>query len=172
MTRYFSKQLGVKEAPVHQVEVNKVKPGRYSILFNGKKREIDVLRLANGSLSLLFENRSLLAEFDERHDGLQVLINGQATKVEALTESQLRQRALSGGFVADGVQTITAPMPGKIVKILVKPGEAVKEGQGLVVVEAMKMENELKSPKDGVVTEIFAREGLAVENGAKLLVVE
>jgi biotin carboxyl carrier protein len=63
-------------------------------------------------------------------------------------------------------------MPGKVVKVLVKVGDEVKEGQGLVVVEAMKMENELKSPKAGKVVEVLAKEGATVENNAKLVVVE
>jgi biotin carboxyl carrier protein len=172
MTRYHAKQLGIKDAPVHDLEVKKLENGRYLVQLDGKKSEIDALFLPNGSISLLLGQRSVLAQFDERHDGLQVLINGQATKVETLTETQLRQRAISAGFTAEGIQTVCAPMPGKVVKILVKSGDVVKEGQGLVVVEAMKMENELKSPKDGTVKEIFAKEGVAVENGAKLLIVE
>ena len=63
-------------------------------------------------------------------------------------------------------------MPGKVVKVLVAAGDTVQQGQGLIVVEAMKMENELKSPKDGVVSELAVTEGQAVESGAKLLVVE
>ena len=62
-------------------------------------------------------------------------------------------------------------MPGRVVRVLIKPGEKVEEGQGLVVVEAMKMENELKSPKAGVVSELHAQEGQPVEAGAKLAVV-
>ena len=62
-------------------------------------------------------------------------------------------------------------MPGKVVRVLVKQGDQVQEGQGLIVVEAMKMENELKSPKAGVVSELHAQEGQAVEAGAKLAVV-
>ena len=63
-------------------------------------------------------------------------------------------------------------MPGKVVKILVAVGDEVAQGQGLVVVEAMKMENELKSPKAGTVVEVLAKEGAAVESGAKLIVVD
>ena len=83
-----------------------------------------------------------------------------------------RRRAAAGGFSAEGRQVICAPMPGKIVKVLVKAGDEVQEGQGLVVVEAMKMENELKSPKAGKVVELTAKEGTTVENNAKLVVVE
>jgi biotin carboxyl carrier protein len=68
--------------------------------------------------------------------------------------------------------TACGAWPGKIVKVLVALGDDVQEGQGLVVVEAMKMENELKSPKAGKVVELFAKEGATVENNAKLVVVE
>jgi biotin carboxyl carrier protein len=87
-------------------------------------------------------------------------------------ERRLRLRAAQGGFSAEGRQLISAPMPGKVVKVLVKVGDEVKEGQGLVVIEAMKMENELKSPKAGKVVELPAKEGTAVEINAKLVVVE
>jgi biotin carboxyl carrier protein len=63
-------------------------------------------------------------------------------------------------------------MPGKIVRVLVKAGQAVKAGEGLIVIEAMKMENELRSARAGTVKEISVREGTAVEGGAQLCVVE
>lgn len=72
----------------------------------------------------------------------------------------------------EGRQSIVAPIPGRVVRVLVMPGDRVSAGQGVVVVEAMKMENELRSPKDGVVREVKAREGTAVEAGAVLAVIE
>jgi biotin carboxyl carrier protein len=73
---------------------------------------------------------------------------------------------------AEGAQQVVAPMPGKVVKLLVKVGDEVKARQGLIVVEAMKMENELRSPKDGRVTDIAVSEGTSVEAGRLLVVVE
>nr|WP_305034252.1 DUF2118 domain-containing protein [Myxococcus sp. CA005] len=93
-------------------------------------------------------------------------------RIDVADERRLRLRAANAAFSVEGKQLVTAPMPGKVVKVLVKVGDEVKEGQGLVVVEAMKMENELKSPKAGKVTELFAKEGTAVENNAKLVMVE
>jgi biotin carboxyl carrier protein len=84
-------------------------------------------------------------------------------------------RAVRGAGVPDtagGTRKILAPMPGRIVKVLVKPGDAVTARQGLVVVEAMKMENELRSPRDGRVTEVLVAEGATVEAGRVLVVVE
>ena len=71
-----------------------------------------------------------------------------------------------------GPAKVVAPMPGKVVKVLVKPGDAVAARQGVVVVEAMKMENELRSPKAGTVVEVRATEGTSVEAGATLVVIE
>jgi biotin carboxyl carrier protein len=71
-----------------------------------------------------------------------------------------------------GPQRITAPMPGKIVRVLVKPGDAVRARQPLVVVEAMKMENELRAARDGVVRDVEAREGQSVDAGVLLVLVQ
>lgn len=69
----------------------------------------------------------------------------------------------------DGPQRIAAPMPGKVVRILVRPGDVVGARQPLIVVEAMKMENELRAGHDGTVAEIFVTEGASVEAGARLM---
>ena len=111
-------------------------------------------------------------EFDEVGDEVLVQVGGQAARIDVADERRLRLRAGKAGFSVEGKQLIAAPMPGKVLKVLVKLGDEVKEGQGLVVVEAMKMENELKSPKAGKVVELPAREGTAVEINAKLVVVE
>ena len=103
---------------------------------------------------------------------MNVLVGETVHPLEILDERKLRLRRAAGKFTLEGPQRIDAPMPGKITRVLVKVGDEVQEGQGLVVVEAMKMENELKSPKAGKVVELLAKEGTAVENNAKLVVVE
>lgn len=70
---------------------------------------------------------------------------------------------------AAGPQQVRAPMPGKVVKLLCRPGDRVRAGQGLLIIEAMKMENELRAPVDGVVAEVRAVEGQSVEGGAVLV---
>jgi biotin carboxyl carrier protein len=76
-----------------------------------------------------------------------------------------------GGHAASGPQRVVAPMPGKIVRVLVKPGDPVRARQGLVVIEAMKMENELRAARDGTVTEVQAREAMSVDAGTVLVVI-
>ena len=84
----------------------------------------------------------------------------------------LRLRAGSAGFSVEGKQTIAAPMPGKVVKVLVKLGDEVKEGQGLVVVEAMKMENILRAGKSGTVKSVEASPGESLAVDAVILELE
>jgi biotin carboxyl carrier protein len=81
-------------------------------------------------------------------------------------------RRRDGGPAGSGPQRVTAPMPGKVVRLLVEPGATVVPKQGLVVVEAMKMENELKAARAGRVKTVAVAEGQSVESGALLLVVE
>jgi biotin carboxyl carrier protein len=73
-----------------------------------------------------------------------------------------------GAMEAEGRQPVTAPMPGKVVRLLVKEGDAVEVGQGLIVVEAMKMQNEVRSPKSGKVERLVAKENQAVNAGEVL----
>jgi biotin carboxyl carrier protein len=133
---------------------------------------VDAVHLAGRAMSLLVDGRSVRCEVEPAKDGrLAVLVGDEVHALEILDERRLRLRRASGKFTVEGPQRVDAPMPGKVVRVLVKQGDRVKEGQGLLVVEAMKMENELKSPKAGVVAELHAQEGQPVEAGAKLAVV-
>ncbi|MDQ3262956.1 MAG: biotin/lipoyl-binding protein [Myxococcota bacterium] len=168
--RYFTKLRGQKE-PV-PVDIQPLAGGRYRLTLEGKTHEIDALTLEHGAVSLLIDDRSYHVEFEEQGDEVLVQVGKQLTRIDVADERKLRLRAGQAGFQVEGKQTLLAPMPGKVVKVLVKQGDEVTEGQGLVVVEAMKMENELKSPKAGKITELFAKEGSTVEINAKLLTVE
>jgi biotin carboxyl carrier protein len=100
----------------------------------------------------------------------EMLVAGRAVRVEIFDPRDRAQgvvRAIGGGS-----QQVTAPMPGKIVRVLAAAGDSVEEGQDLLVVEAMKMQNSLKSPKAGRVAELRAREGATVAAGEVLAVVE
>ena len=168
--RYHAKLPGQKaHAPV---DVQPLGGGRYAVTFNGKAHEVDALALEHGALSLLVGGESFNAEFEPGAETLAVLLRGHVTKLDIVNDRQLRMRAASAAFTAEGKQVISAPMPGKVVKLLARVGDEVQAGQGLVVVEAMKMENELKAPRAGRVTEIHVQEGQAVENNAKLVAVE
>jgi biotin carboxyl carrier protein len=168
--RYFAKLQGQKEAV--PVDIEPAGENRFKLTHGGKSFIVDALTLDHGAVSMLVDGTSYSVEFDEQGDEVQVTVRGQMTRIDVADERRLRLRAATAGFSVEGKQLISAPMPGKVVKVLVKVGDEVKEGQGLVVIEAMKMENELKSPKAGKVVELPAKEGTAVEINAKLVVVE
>jgi biotin carboxyl carrier protein len=139
---------------------------------NPRVLDVDAVHLPGHAVSLIVDGRSVRCEVEAGKDGhLAVLVGDEVHELDVLDERRLRLRRASGKFSLAGPQRVDSPMPGKVVRVLVKQGEQVQEGQGLIVVEAMKMENELKSPKAGVVAELHAQEGQAVEAGAKLAVV-
>ena len=134
--------------------------------------EVDAVHLAGEAMSLLVDGRSVRCEVEPGKDGrVAVLVGGAVHELSILDEQKLRLRRASGKFTLEGPQRLDSPMHGKVVRVLARQGDQVVEGQPLVVVEAMKMENELRSPKAGVVAELHAQEGQAVEAGAKLAVV-
>jgi biotin carboxyl carrier protein len=89
-----------------------------------------------------------------------------------LSDPKRLRAGQSAGHQADGTARIVAPMPGKVVRVLVEQGATVEAGQGLVVVEAMKMQNEMKSPRAGIVTELPVAAGATVNTGDVLAVIE
>jgi biotin carboxyl carrier protein len=130
-----------------------------------------------GIWSLLFGDgpcrRSYEVTFSE-NAGLTVHVNGTPVAVD-LPAAGFRRRKTAGRDVADatnGPVAIAAPMPGRVVKVLVSAGDAVAARQGLIVIEAMKMENELRAPRAGTVQEVRAAQGAAVEAGAVVVVIE
>ncbi len=154
------------------VQVEPLGPGVYRVRIGETVHTVDAYRHDYGTLSLLVDGTSYSATLDERGARVHVHLDGSVFPIEILDERKLRLRRAAGRFTVEGKQTVTAPMPGKVVKVLAGVGAEVKEGQGLLVIEAMKMENELKSPKDGKVVELHVKEGQTVEGNAKLCVVE
>jgi len=144
----------------------------YRVVIGERELDLDAVHLQGFALSLIAGTGSYRCDIDPGKNGqIRVLVGETVYPLEILDERKLRMRRAGGKFTLEGPQRIDAPMPGKVTRVLVKAGDQVEEGQGLVVVEAMKMENELKSPKAGKVTELHAVEGEAVESGAKLAVV-
>jgi biotin carboxyl carrier protein len=160
------------EGEEHEIEISPQGSG-YRVSIGDRVMEVDAVHLNASALSLIVATRSVRCDIEPRGEGrVAVRVGETVYPMEILDERRRRMRRASGKFTLEGPQRIDAPMPGKVVRVLVKVGDEVQEGQGLVVVEAMKMENELKSPKAGKVKELHAQEGAAVEAGARLVVVE
>jgi biotin carboxyl carrier protein len=123
---------------------------------------------------LLADGRShaLLAYAGAQRGRWEVMIGAERLSLEAIDERTRAIREMTGGAEVAAVKAVTAPMPGLVLRIEVEEGQQVKAGQGVVVVEAMKMENELKAPADGVVARVSVQPGQTVEKGAILIVLE
>jgi biotin carboxyl carrier protein len=153
------------------------KDGFYRVVIDGAERMVDAAAVDGSTFSLI----CLDAGRSSQEVGLSptalpgeiaVHMPSGVASVRVVTGAAGRFGRGAGAAQAAGTQQVLAPMPGKIVKILVKAGDQVKARQGLVVVEAMKMENELRSPKDGRVSDVLVAEGASVEAGRLLVVVE
>lgn len=133
-------------------------------------REASILEAEPGVYSVLLDGRSFEARIERTEQGWAVTIGGRRFEIEVVDPRRLSRRAR--GLGQEGRQRLTAPMPGRIVRLLVAQGDAVEAGQGIAVIEAMKMQNELKAPKAGRVAALWAREGATVAAGEVLAEVE
>ena len=168
-----------------QIEVNgrlravSVEPdeGAFRVVIDGTERRIDAAAVDASTFSLicLSDGRRTSHEVGLSETGLpgEIAVHMPAGVASARVVTGASRFGRGAALAqAAGVQQVLAPMPGKVVKVLVAVGDEVKARQGLVVVEAMKMENELRSPKDGRVTQVLVAEGVSVEAGRPLVVVE
>ncbi len=128
----------------------------------------DVVETAPNTFSILLSGRSHEVYVTPSSGAeLQLQTGGFEFNAEVIDPRSWRGRR-HGGAEAEGRQQIVAPMPGKVVRLLVKAGDRVEAGQGLFVVEAMKMQNEIRSPKSGTVERVLVAEGQAVNSGEVL----
>jgi biotin carboxyl carrier protein len=149
-------------------------PHHFRVTVDGIVRLVDAVRINEHQLSLILSDGDGASHQvginDTQTPGEQTVTLPEATLTVLVNGRRSRRAADSAG--AAGEQRITAPMPGKVLRILVRPGDDVALRQPLVVVEAMKMENELMSPKAGRVKEVAVTEGQSVEAGRLLVIVE
>lgn len=140
---------------------------------DGQEFKVDYEQLSEGGiLSLLLNNRSLEAIVEEREEAWEVLIHGELYTVTVQDERAYRL-AKERGITTDdaGEAIVKSPMPGLIIAIPVVVGQSVKKGDKVVILESMKMENELRSPKDGTIANIYIEPGVSVEKNQILLAI-
>lgn len=152
-------------------EIDIDQEGQISV--NDKTYDVDVEFLSDtGVLSLLLDNHSIEAIVEERDDGWEVLIEGEIYTVFVQDERAFRLAKERGtSFDVSGDAIVKSPMPGLIIDVLVEIGQNVEKGEKVVVLESMKMENELRSPRDGTVTHINVDPGAGVEKGQALVTI-
>lgn len=137
---------------------------------DGGEREASVVEAEPGIYSILLDGKSYEARVVTGADGYYVDLAGHRSVVQVRDPRELSAKGKHG--IGEGRMTVSAPMPGKVVRVLVSEGDSVTPGDGLVVVEAMKMQNELKAQKAGVVVQVKAVVGAAVGYGDALVSIE
>jgi biotin carboxyl carrier protein len=146
--------------------------GAAQLSFGGATREAQVSEPEPGMFTVIINDRVYRCALEESPGGaVEVIVNGKRIPVAARDKKHLRGQT-GAGAGASGQVKLSAPMPGKIVRVLLSAGDEVAARQGVLVVEAMKMQNEVQSPKAGKIAEIKVSEGQTVNAGEVLAIIE
>jgi len=159
--------IGEKEFLVEVID-------EHHVSVDGKTYEVDFVSVSGQPVySMIADGKSHEAYVREGDEEWQVLLRGRLYPVKVEDEREKRLRAAAGGGVAEtGEFHLKAPMPGLVVAIPVTEGQEIKKGQVLLILESMKMQNELKAPRDGVINRIKVKPGESVEQKQALLSVQ
>jgi biotin carboxyl carrier protein len=152
-----------------RLELNRV-DGRWQTRLDGRDLEMDAILARRDVLSIIIEGKAYEIKRERTATDMHLWVGSRRYAVQLRDPRSLRSRASTDD--GKGPRKLVAPMPGKVVRLLVRENAEVSAGQGVLVVEAMKMQNEIKSPKKGVVRKIVAAEGANVNAGDVLAVVE
>ena len=145
--------------------------GAAQLSFGGATREAQVSEPEPGMFTIIINDHVYRCALEESPGGaVDVIVNGERIPVAARDKKHLRGQA--GATAASGQVKLSAPMPGKIVRVLLSAGDEVAARQGVMVVEAMKMQNEVQAPKAGRIVEIKIAEGQTVNAGEVLAIIE
>ncbi|MGB1288148.1 MAG: biotin/lipoyl-containing protein [Aggregatilineales bacterium] len=142
-----------------------------TLLVDGEIHEVDFLSLGQSLFSIITDNHSLQAVIEEDAGMVDVQLGGRVYETRVLDERAMLMATRRGGLTT-GSGELPSPMPGLIVKVNVEVGQAVEVGQTVVILESMKMQNELKAQIDGTVTEVHCANGDTVDKNDVLLVIE
>ncbi len=161
----------IVDGKTHHVEVTRGEK-LWSCRVDGQEMEVDAALTARDVLSVLIGGKAYEIKRERSLQGdVHMVIGSARYAVDVQDPRSLKTRRAVAGSDS-GPQKIKAAMPGKIVRILVAEKEGVKAGQGVIVMEAMKMQNEMKSPKDGRVQKILTAEGSTVNAGDTLAIID
>ena len=153
----------------YRLDLNRVE-GSWSCRLDGRDLKVDAVLARSDVLSLRIGNMAYEIKSERVANDLHLWVGSARFAVEVRDPRSLRGRTRAGDD--HGPRKIVAQMPGKVVRLLVHEGDEVEPGAGVAVVEAMKMQNEIKSPKKGIIQKILVSEGAAVNAGDVLVIVE
>jgi len=155
-----------------EITIKPLDDHRFEVTIDDVTRTVDARSCEVDSISLLIDNRSYDLSFSFEDDRVELNFWNQYFDVEILDERKMRMRRVRSEMEMSGPEIIASSMPGKVVKVLVEPGKAVEGGDGIIIIEAMKMENEIRCKKPGVVKTVNVGPGDTVETNAVLAEIE
>jgi pyruvate carboxylase subunit B len=141
-----------------------------SVLVNGARHDVDFLNLGGSLYSVIQDTRSKELAIEGNQADIEVLMEGKLYEVKVLDQRALLMAQRKGGLMA-GSGEVHSPMPGLIVEVMVNVGDMVEQGATVVILESMKMQNELKAPRDGRIQTISCQAGQTVEKGTLLVII-
>jgi biotin carboxyl carrier protein len=153
----------------YRLELNRA-DGAWSCQLDGRAIDVDAVLARPDVLSLRIGNKAYEVKCERVAGDLHLWVGSERFAAEVRDPRSLHSRARAADD--QGPKKLTAPMPGKVVRVLVREGDEVNPGSGVAVVEAMKMQNEIKSPKKGTIQKVLVSEGAAVNAGDVLAIVE
>jgi biotin carboxyl carrier protein len=168
--KYEVKLSSSSEGKTHVIELER-DGAAWRVTLDGRPVAVDAAEIAPNTLSILLDGQSFEINMTPSPDGKLKLQTGSREFTAEVADPRAWSGRRHGSVEAEGRQQIVAPMPGKVVRLLVREGDRVEASQGLLVVEAMKMQNEIRSPKSGTVERVLTKEGQPVNAGDVLCVV-
>jgi biotin carboxyl carrier protein len=165
--------LATHQGKTVRIKVLEESPGIFRVTLGDRDYRVDCLEPQPNLFSLLIDGRSFEVDVDveDASDRYAVVIQGDHFDIEMMEEKK-KKLAMKLTRGASGRQNLKSPMAGNVRQVLAQPGDRVAPGQVLLILEAMKMENEIKSPIEGIVSSMTARSGTAVAAGDPLCIVE
>jgi len=154
-----------------QIPANVVGEIPWVVRLDDRQIEVSCVRLGANALSLIVNGESFDVQCERSGESLRVFVHGAAYECTVRDPRSLRGRKRAG-LAESGEQKLAASMPGKVVRIIANVGDQITAGQGILVIEAMKMQNEVRSPKDGQLKKLLVRQGANVVAGEVLAIIE
>ncbi len=156
----------------YTIDVQELGEDKYKIMIDDEEHLIDGRQLTGHMYSLLVENQSFTVDVAEKDDEYTVVYKGKSFRVHVLDERKARRGGSEAGLGGAEEKDVRSMMPGKVVELLVNEGDQVVKDQSVIVIEAMKMENEIRAAVAGTVKAISVEAGQAVESGQLLIELE
>jgi len=159
------------DGKMYRVELTRGPDAKLQCLLDARGLNVDAVEAGRDILSIVIDGRAWEVKRERVGGEMHLMIAGERYEAEVRDPRSFRARKAAGAGL-EGPKKLVSPMPGKVVRVLVSAGAEVEAGQGVIVVEAMKMQNEIKSPKKGKVSKIVAVEGVTVNAGEALAIVD